>query len=457
MKYEEYIKKIEESDNLAELSYLADEIRFDPDLTEKEKNTLLSIYLGRKRLQLADKLDIYYSEVESRLETLNIDETLYDALLSYLNDVAPERYTSVNTLRKNVLPYITEFIDYVSKRKRRTLTLEDLDVSRLKGAVIQSFLSRKTKSKYTQRMIYSVISVFGKWLENEYPEYIQRFPRIKIVIPKAPPEVRAERKIGKPRRLKELDEIFRVVSMPTPRVARERLPIYRYFYKFLLATGLRPAHALLFKVGDFSDDEVEWVEDVWGRDFVKLASYKVVEREKRERGEIITKKVPAPYVFISEDLYNEIYSYCVDEMGFSDDDYICPIPLRTLQRRAETVSEMTGIRDFSMYDFRDTWASVIYNCSGHDVSLVVEMGGWSSASIPVDIYARTMKPSEAIEIAKKYEIYLPPTIREKVVDIERGMKPIVTPEDIKRQNEYIQMLVNEIERLKEEIERLKRG
>ena len=58
---------------------------------------------------------------------------------------------------------------------------------------------------------------------------------------------------------------------------------------------------------------------------------------------------------------------------------------------------------------------------------------------------------------KKYEIYLPPTIREKVVDIERGMKPVVTPEDIKRQNEYIQMLVNEIERLKEEIERLKRG
>jgi len=225
MNYEEYIKKIEESNNLAELSFLADEIRFDPDLTEKEKNTLLSIYLGRKRLQLADKLDIYYSEVESRLETLNIDETLYDALLSYLNDVAPERYTSVNTLRKNVLPYITEFIDYVSKRKRRMLTLEDLDVSRLKGAVIQSFLSRKTKSKYTQRMIYSVISVFGKWLENEYPEYIQRFPKIKIVIPKAPPEVRAERKIGKPRRLKELDEIFRVVSMPTPRVARERLPI----------------------------------------------------------------------------------------------------------------------------------------------------------------------------------------------------------------------------------------
>jgi len=380
-------------------------------------------------------MEIYLAEARSRLEALPVEDDLRDVLESYLTVVAPERYSSITTLRKNVLPWITEFIEFLAKRRKRKLTLDDLDLTRLKGADIQMFLSRKSKSKSVQRTVYSFISVFGKWLEDE--GYVQKFPKVKIVIPKAPPEVRAERKIGKPRTLAELDRIFDVVAMPSPKVPRERIPIFKYFYKLLLQTGLRPAHALMFKLGDFSEENVEWVEDVWGRPFVKLPSFRIVEREKSERGEIITKKIPAPYVFVSESLYNEIYSYCIEELGLDYDDYICPIPMRTLQRRAQLIAEMTGIKDFSMYDFRDTWASVIYNCSGYDVSLIVEMGGWSSSQIPVDIYARTMKPSEALEIARKYEIFLPETIREKVEAIEAGKKVTITVEDIERRDRLL--------------------
>jgi len=454
MRFEEYVDWIERAATVDELSEIAEAVRRDPELTDEEKTTLLSMYIGRKRSEIATGMEIYISEVRSRLATLPVEPDLMNVLENYLLVVAPSRYTSVTTLRKNVLPWITEFIEFLAMKRRRNISLNDLDLMNLKGADIQMFLAQKTSSKMTQRAIYSFISVFGKWLEDE--GYVQKFPRIKIVIPKAPPEVRAERKIGKPRRLEELDRIFSVVSVPTPRIPRERLPVFRYFFAFLLQTGLRPSHALAFKFGDFSEENVEWVTDVWNRPFAKIDSYRVVEREKSERGEIITKKVPAPYIFISESLYNEIYSHCV-EMGWDEDNYICPIPIRTLQRRAQSVAEMSGVKDFSLYDFRDTWASVVYNCSGYDVSLIVDLGGWTSSQIPVDIYARTMQPSEAVEIARKYEIFLPKVIEEKVRAIEAGMKVTITAEDLERRDMMIEELSRKVEELMRELERLKRG
>jgi len=453
MRFDDYVKLIERTDSVPMLSEIAERIRRDTDLTESEKTTLLSIHIGRKRQEIASVNEIYQSEVAARLTALPVSDDLRDVLEMYFTAVAPERYTSYTTLRKNVLPWISDFIEFIANRRKRLVGLDDLDINRLKGAEIQMFLSSKTRSKYTQRSVYSFVSTFGKWLESE--GYVQKFPRIKIVMPKAPPEVKAERKVGKPRTLDQLDKIFTVVSMPMPKVPRERALLYRYFFRLLLQSGLRPAHAKLLKVKDFSDENIEWVTDVFDRDFVKISSFAAVEREKKEHGEVITKKIPAPYIFISESLYDEIYTYTIEELGFSEEDYICPIPIRSLQRRAEFVAEATGIADFSLYDFRDTWASVIYNCSGYDVSLIVEMGGWSSAQIPVDVYARTMSPSEALTIAKKYEIYLPPVIKEKVDAIEAGMKITITPEDLARRDKMIEDLIREVERLSRELEKLK--
>lgn len=454
MRFEEYVELIEKVDSVEMLSEIAEQIKRDPDLTETERSTLLSIHLGRKREAIGSVEEIYRSEVEARLKYLPVSDDLRDVLETYLTVVAPARYTSYTTLRKNVLPWITEFVEFLANRKRKQLTLDDLDISKLKGADIQMFLSRKSKSKYTQRSVYSFINVFGKWLEDE--GYISKFPRIKIVMPKAPPEVKAERKIGKPRNLEELDKIFSVVSSPMPRVPKERLPLYRYFFHLLLQSGLRPSHALLLKVVDFSDENVEWVTDVFGREFVKVNSFRAVEREKALRGEIITKKVPAPYIFISENLYDRIYSYTVEKLGFDEDDYICPIPLRSLQRRAEYIAEATGIKDFSIYDFRDTWATVLYNCSGYNASLLVQMGGWSSSQIPVDVYVAAMSPTEALTLAKKYEIFLPEVIRDKVEAIEAGMKAVITADEIARRDKMIEALARRIEELTRKLEELER-
>lgn len=409
MKYYEYLQEIEDTYDLQELSNIAEIIRHDKNLTKKQKITLM-VQIGRKRLSIANPVEIYYSEVDASLRSLTgVDSDLFNAIYTYLKDIAPDRYTSINTLRKHVLPYIVDFVRYLV-RTFGTLTIKDLDVNHLKSSVIHGYLTLKSKSKYTQRLIYNFISVFGKWLEQEYPEYIRNFPKLKIVMPKAPPSVREKRKMGKPRTLKELDKIFSVVSIPTPRVERKKLPIFKYFFLLLLQTGMRPYHAKMIRLRDLNG---ELVNDVFGRKFIKINSFDIVEREKSRIGEIITKKIPPPYAYLSENLCKDILNYA-DKYGIGDDEYVCPIPIRTLQKRASTVAIMSGVVDFSLYDFRDTWASVIYNASGYDISLVSDMGGWSSSQIPVDIYAKTMRQSEAIQISKKYDIYLPEMIKEKI-------------------------------------------
>lgn len=445
MRYEEYLRLIAKTNDIKKLVELASLVRRDPDLTDSERKRLLSIDIGRKLFSLAPKVkQVYFAEAQTRLMQLSeiVTPELYEALEGYLLYEAPERYKSVDTLRKRVLPYITQFIEFLATRRNKTLDISDLDVSKLKDFHIRMFLDRMTESNYVKRVINSFIHVFGTWLEDN--GYIRKFPKVRVEVPEVPPEVKAERKTGKPRRLHELDRIFSVVTMPTPKVPKERLPIYDYFFRLLLQSGLRPAHALAIRVGDFEKENVDWVEDVFGRAFVKLNFFSILEREMRRKGtEISRKKRPAPYIYLSEELYRTIYDY-VNEQGWDYDDPICPISMRALQRRCEIIQRLTGIKDFSMYDFRDTWASVIYNASGHDVSLVVELGGWSSASIPVDVYARSMAPSEAVDIAKKYEIYLPESTAEVVKAIEEG------------EVLGVKELRDMVERMKREIEELRR-
>jgi len=447
MRFSDYLHLIEETNDLRKLIRLRTSIRVDPDLSESEKTTLLSIYLGRKIEKLSPKkMQIYMLEAQAELDRISnmVTPELLEALEGYLLYTAPTNYKSVDTLRKKVLRYILRFVEFLHERRGKPLSIEDFDISKLKDFHIRMFLDKEAESDYVKRLINTYIHVFGKWLEDN--GYIHKFPKVKVEVPEAPPEVRYERKIGKPRRLHELERIFDVVSTYMPKVPPERVPIYDYFFRLLLQTGLRPIHALSLRVEDFEKDNVEWVEDVWGREFVKINFFRVLEREKKIMGTAISrKKRPAPYIHISHNLYKRIYDYVV-EQGWDYDDYICPIPMRTLQRRCEVIAKVTGISDFSMYDFRDTWASVIYNASGHDVSLLVELGGWKSASIPVDVYARSMAPSEAIEIAKKFEIYLPLVIKEVVESIEAG-EVIATRE----MREMIERLKKEIEELRMKI------
>ncbi len=446
--FEEFVKRIERAGTIDLLSQIETEIR-ESDLSESEKKTLISIHIGRKRKELAGEKEIYESQVMATLKTLDVTDDLRGVLEDYWLVFAEHNYSSYTTLRKNVLPYIRDFVQFLRDRKGKTLEISDFDLTKLKSTTVLRFLTSRTKSEYVQRSIWSFINVFLTWLVRE--GHVDKVPYLKIKKPEKTPERK-----GQVRNVDQLEKIFTALSMPTPKVEKWRLPLFRYFGLVNLQCGQRPEHLLALRVMDLVD-KVEHVEGVYGYEFVKIPfKDDVVLREKKRRGETISRKRPAEYIYIHKELRDELYNYCVNEMGWDDDDPVFPIPLRTLQRRAETVASTTGIKDFSLYDFRETWASVVYRASGNDINLVVDLGGWRAADVPVSTYIEVMAPQDAIEVIRKFRIFLPKELEETIERITEGRKVTVTPEDVEEERKRVEKLEKLVEQLMKRIEELEK-
>ena len=397
-------------------------------------------------------MEIYQEDAKKKAEELDIDEELRDVLLDYFLTIAKMNYHAISSLRKRVLPDVSLLIDYLARKKGATLTLGDLDLTKLKSHHIINYLKERTDSLETQRVINSFVSVFGRWLDRE--GYITKFAYVKIPKPDVPPSKKRELEIGKPRNLEAIDKLFSVISVPTPRVPRERLPQYKYFAQLLLLSGLRPAHLLLLRVGDLESTEV--TEDCFGKGYVVISSYDAVKREKEARGEMIKKKKPAPYLYLYKPLHTELQAYCM-EKGWDSDDPLIPIPLRSLENRMATVREMIGIPDFTWYDLRNTWASVIYNATApKGPAALVDLGGWSSSEIAVDVYVAAMKSLEAVEMAQKYHIFIPAVYKEEIDRILKGKRVEVTPEEMEEKAERMDKLEGMVTTLMREIEEMKK-
>lgn len=290
-------------------------------------------------------------------------------------------------------------------------------------------------------MINSFVSVFGRWLDRE--GYITKFAYVKIPKPDVPPSKKRELEMGRPRTLDEIDKLFSVISVSTPRVPHERLPIYKYWGQLLLVSCLRPLHLHLLRVGDLETTEI--AEDCFGDEYAVISCYNAVKREKEARGEMIKKKKPGEYFYLYKPLHTELQTFCM-KRGWDSDDPLFPIPIRSLQNRAATIGRMTVtdpegvevkiIPDFVWYDLRNTWATVIYNAIGSKAPIaLVELCGWSSSEIAVDAYVKAMKSLEAVEMARKYHIFIPKVYKEEVDGILAGKKIEVTPEDIEELSE----------------------
>jgi len=397
-------------------------------------------------------MEQYEREVKERVAELDVDDELRDILLEYFLVIAKMNYHAISSLRKRVLPDISLFIEFLAKKKGATLTVDDLDLSKLKSHTIINYLKSRTKSLEVQRVINSFISVFGRWLDHE--GYITKFAYVKIPKPDTPPTKKRELELGTPRKLEEIDKLFSVIDVPTPRVPKERLPMYRFFAKLLLISGLRPKHLLFFKVGDLESNEI--ASDCFGNEYVVLPSYDIVKREKEALGEMIKKKKPAPYMYVHKSLHAELQSYCLDK-GWDYDDPLIPVPLRSLENRMVTVRKMTSIKDFTWYDLRNTWASVIYNATApKGATALVELGGWSSSEIAVDVYVKAMDSLEAVEMAQKYHIFIPPVYKRQIERILKGKKIEVTPEEIEKREAELAELRKMVSDLAKEIEELKK-
>jgi len=471
MSFEAYRKRIEEAETVEELTTIFFDIMQDRTLTEKEKRQLKSIYLGRKRRAWRD-WDIYESEVYEWLSRLNVTEELRDILEDYLLVVRASVAGSIPVLRKHVLPDICRFIDFMSKLKKRPLAIDDLSAPKLKDMHIIRYLKSRTESVASQRGILANINTFGKWLVES--GYIDRFPKYSIPKEEVPPKVKLRRLKGYARTAEQIRKLFTFIAMPRPKVTKERARCYKNFLHTLLVSGTRPTHLLLTKVRDFHDLTGETVLDAFDREFIEVYFWDVVDIRKRERGEKIRKKRPAPACLIPVSLYEELLAM-VEDFGLGSDDHLfsvwdkelkewIPLPPRTLERQVEAARPAVGVPNLKAYDMRSTWATIMYNMSGKDLAFVTEYGGWREDVTVLDHYVKVVDASESYKIAMEFEVGIPVQIKKEAHRVVAGLKARVTPEDVEQQRELIRMLQEQIKTMREqmefmrkEIERLRRG
>lgn len=445
MSYKSYESQVKKAKNARDLHNILQKIEKDRSLLSKEKYVLRKeVYYRVAELGL-DK-EFYRVLVEEELKELrgNLTDTLYDAVEGYLLSFVLEHYQSWDGRKKN-LRYVTAFLRYLIKKRGRKIDVTDLERKNLRD-LLDRFIFDYTESDSHRRAMSSYMKQFGRYLVRNL--YVDSFPEpTKIVIQKPPPEVREKRQKGRVRKLQELDLIFNKVGYRVE--GAERKKAMALFFKFSLQSGTRPSQALLMTVEPLTEEGgAEWVNDVWGRPFVKVPYFEAVEAEKKRRGFKIIKKVPAGYIYLSQKLYKEMWDFIEDEdLDTSDLLFMKYITLSSVERHCRTLANLVGVADFSPYDFRHTWASVLYNASGYNESLVIQMGSWSGESIPFNHYIKNMDSRMAVDIAKKYEIYLPPEpdVLRSVREVEAGERP------------EVRSLLERIKELEEKLKKLEFG
>lgn len=94
-------------------------------------------------------MEIYQEDAKKKVEELDVDEELRDVLRDYFLTIAKMNYHAISSLRKRVLPDVSLLIEYLARKKGATLTLADLDLTKLKSHHIINYLKERTDSLET--------------------------------------------------------------------------------------------------------------------------------------------------------------------------------------------------------------------------------------------------------------------------------------------------------------------
>jgi integrase len=223
-----------------------------------------------------------------------------------------------------------------------------------------------------------------------------------------------------------LHEFFNIILLGSPEY-------YTLFWRLLLQTGLRPLHAYSISCGDIEFDKPQ--EDALGRTFYPIFIYDVLTREKHKVKETVYKKEPPVVTFISESLKKDIIEWCrknnLTGEGYIFKDFFVLDAATTFierRRKSEKIAHLLKYKpsQYIQYGLRHTWSSVLYAITS-DVGVLIDLGGWGAAGVPLEHYRISMKAREALDIAKKWEMYIPPDKKDKVEAIERIVKEIEVP------------------------------
>jgi integrase len=440
-----------------ELIKLKREILKPDILTPSEKKSLhdgkVAVFLRRILDKKTEGIEESKLWIEEKQKKGIIDDELANLLSDYLMIDAPTYIYSSGDTFSYVVRFFDEFIDllYELGGKKR-LGIDCFDKKNLSRTKVAQYLMKKSPKKSEQEKYRKFLMKFRKWLDRSvYSTEIKVFPYFEVREEAKPLIESMEARHGRILTEKEIDAVLgAVVGMKYP--SNE---YYLILFRILLVTGLRVVHALTIRVHDIMA-AARVVEDALGRVFYKIRLWEAVITTKELQSEWIPKvKTPVEYIYLPPDLYELIVGF-INKQGFKDDDKVISVTRngvwRTLKGNGKTVGlrGKVGIPDLTDTCFRNTYASVIYACTGWDADAVMLHGGWREKQTILDHYKGVMDPRKALDYLKKYKIRLTDEYAGKIAAIEEGIK-VLSDEEAEREIASLKTEVKELRKERKEI------
>jgi len=406
--------------------------------------------VGISPVRTKDDLHAIMSEAVKR--KVNADERLKTALLTFLKPYAFAEYKSAQSYKwASVIP--PTFIQWLAETRGKQISFNDLEPPNISPEDAAYFAADYSASETVQAQVRAALIKFGKFITARY--YVTKYPfsdlKVAMPISKRTIVYNEER----------LNEFFNIILIGSPEY-------YTLFWRLLLQTGLRPLHAHCITCGDIEYDKPQ--EDALGRIFYPIFIHRALTREKKKIKDTVFKKLPPEITFISESLKEDIMGWCkknnLTGEGYVFKDFFrldAAVEFIERRRKSEKIAYMLKYKpsEYIQYGLRHTWSSILYAVT-KDVGDLIDLGGWGGVGIPLRHYRVSMRAREALDIAKKWEIYIPPEKKDEVDAIERIVKEIEVPgvpvtveamDELKSLLTTLQTQLSEERRQREELEK----
>jgi len=415
---------------------------------------------------------------------INANEAVKNQLLDFIET---EAFTSMQSMSgyRMMAQIPVSFVQWLSEQKGYEITFGDLDFESKRNPrgitastgqrFVNDYVPEKApkpgepaiRSETSQAHVRSALIKFFKFLEIRGK--IEKYSMLGM-------KIGMERKISPVvYNMSDLDEIFN-------KIISGKAAYYSLFMRLLLQIGSRPGQIYPIKCRDFEFGVA--TKDALGRDFYPINPKKILEEEKKRRGEKVQKKYAPGTAMVSARLKNDLEAWCKSN-NLSPNDAIFEkfIQLAGIQEgirtRAHILSGYKKVADrwiedktrmkvlthdpdyYTLYGLRHTWASVVYNIT-KDVKYVTTSGGWASgSSVPMDVYVQSRAKADVLEIAKKWEIFIDPEYKGDVEKVEKEKEKAAAPpaamgaDQLKQLEETQRLLIEQLNAMRKEIETLK--
>lgn len=350
--------------------------------------SLWSVWRAKSGISPKVKDDYAAIMSEAVRSGVNADPDVKKVLLEFIKPFAFDQYKGLNGYVWAIrIPPM--FVQWLSEERKKKITNKDLVFPKVTARDASLFAEAYSTKTSVQAHVRLAIIKFGKYILSESIVTTYPFGGLKVSMPKTRRTILYNEGM--------LDDFYNVLLFNAERY-------YTLFFRLMIQTGLKPINLYYLTCGDIEYDKPQ--TDALDRTFYPIFALKMYQREKRKIKEEVYRNMPPEAVYISESLKNDIKTWCDEKnltgTGYLFKDFVNLDAYDTFirrRRKSPTIREWLKFKDtkYIWYGLRDTWASVIYAITGNSAS---------------------MKSCEALSIAKKWEIYLPPDKRDEILDIQ---------------------------------------